>query len=86
MAKFVTLFVGRFVQAYLYCIKYFGNGLTTHLKHKGLGVYAIDKFAVKHAGNVQNLKPVQNCTGFVFCIFHVIVSLFVQRNASIVLG
>ena len=28
--------------------------------------------AVNIAGNVQNMKSVQDCTGFIFCTFHVL--------------
>ena len=32
-------------------------------------------FAVTLKGNVQNLEPVQNCTGSIFCSFHSFVRL-----------
>ena len=28
---------------------------------------------VTQAGNVQNIKPVQNCTGFIFCTIFPVV-------------
>ena len=31
--------------------------------------------AVTSAGNAQNVKPVQNGTGFIFCTFHAVVRL-----------
>ena len=33
--------------------------------------------AVKNAGKVHDMKPVQNCTGFIFCTFHAIVYLYI---------
>ena len=26
-------------------------------------------------GIVQNMKPVQNCTGFIFCTFHAVIQM-----------
>ena len=40
---------------------------TTCLKKKLLKL----QFDVILARNVQNMRPVQNCTGFIFCTFHV---------------
>ena len=31
------------------------------------------KTGLTYSGNVENMEPVQNCTGFIFCTFHVIV-------------
>ena len=32
--------------------------------------------------NVQNMKSVQNCTGFIFCAFHVNFVLLRNKNVS----
>ena len=31
------------------------------------------KTGLTYAGNAQNMKPVQNCTGSIFCAFHAFV-------------
>ena len=37
--------------------------------------HTVWKFILKctTSGNVQNIKPVQICTGFIFCSFHICV-------------
>ena len=42
------------------------NKLTTSLESKCLLMFT---FAFTFAGNVQNMKLVQNCTGFLICAF-----------------
>ena len=34
--------------------------------------------AVTLAGKVQNMKPVQNCKGFIFCTFHTVVHVYLK--------
>ena len=33
-------------------------------------MHVIVRFSITFAGNVQNMKPVQNCTDFIFSTFH----------------
>ena len=33
-------------------------------------IYLYKQFAVTLEGNVNNLKPIHNCTGFIFCTFY----------------
>ena len=41
--------------------------------NKRFDVHAIFRFDVTIAQNVQHIKPVQNCTGFIFCTFYALV-------------
>ena len=34
--------------------------------------------AVTSAGKTQNMKPVQKCTGFIFCTFHTVVGFLME--------
>ena len=40
-----------------------------------ISIHGLFDYAVILAGNAQNMKPVQNCTGFLFCALHAVVHL-----------
>ena len=43
--------------------------------NKRFDVHAIIRFDVTIAQNVQNMRPVQICTGFMFCTFNALLDL-----------
>ena len=45
------------------------------LNFKFLEMHVKILFCVTLDGHVQNLKPVQNCIGFILCTFHVVIHL-----------
>ena len=51
--------------------------LTPCLKKKMLKILLVDLLlsnsTVTIAQNVQNMKPVQNCTDFIFCTFNAVI-------------
>ena len=42
-------------------------------------IYLFIQYLIKKntlIGNVQNIKPAQNCTGFIFCTFHAVIHIY----------
>ena len=77
---FVYIFV---VEVNIHLTNILKNDLTKCFK-KIFACEVCDRFyfAVTIAGNVQNMKPVQNCTGFIFCKLHAYNSLHASCDLS----
>ena len=76
------MYVGRFayphqktLERQMHYTNFFKNKLTACLKYKLIEVHEIGNVFAIHVGNVQNMNPVQDCTGFIFYTFHTDVHL-----------
>ena len=74
--------MGRFAYSHqkteenqIHYTNFFKNKLTACLKDKLIEVHEIGIVLVTHVGNVQNMKPVEECPGFIFYTFHTDVHL-----------
>ena len=47
-------------------------------ENKLLKMHVILLFTVTLAGHLQNMKPAQNCTGFISCTFHAVIHVYVM--------